>query len=121
MKGLRDVVSEVHGLGGASARAAQSARDTRDSYGPITPPAPARDRPGVFRTRLWHAVSATKSHRPITPSILPVPDTRREYEEDQAPLHARYAQQVHAEDDEHISRARRARIAASSRIWWRCW
>jgi len=36
IKGFRDVVSEVHDLGGASAKAAQSARDIRDSY---TPPA----------------------------------------------------------------------------------
>jgi len=34
IKGFRDVVSEVHDLGGASAKAAQSARDTRDSYPP---------------------------------------------------------------------------------------
>ncbi len=32
-KGFRDVVSEVQGLGSATAKAAQSARDTRDSYG----------------------------------------------------------------------------------------
>jgi hypothetical protein len=40
IKGFRDVVSEVHDLGGASAKAAQSARDTRDSY---TPPPPQQD------------------------------------------------------------------------------
>ena len=34
IKGFRDVVSEVHDLGGASAKAAQSARDIRDSYRP---------------------------------------------------------------------------------------
>jgi hypothetical protein len=34
IKGFRDVVSEVHDLGGASAKAAQSARDIRDSYTP---------------------------------------------------------------------------------------
>jgi hypothetical protein len=34
IRGFRDVVSEVHDLGGASAKAAQSARDTRDSYPP---------------------------------------------------------------------------------------
>ncbi len=34
IKGFRDVVSEVHDLGSASAKAAQSARDTRDSYTP---------------------------------------------------------------------------------------
>jgi len=33
MKGFRDVVSGVHDLGGATAKAAQSARNTRDSYG----------------------------------------------------------------------------------------
>jgi hypothetical protein len=33
MRSFRDAVSEAHDLGGASARAAQSARDTRDSYG----------------------------------------------------------------------------------------
>ncbi len=33
MKGFRDVVSGVQDLGGATAKAAQSARDTRDSYG----------------------------------------------------------------------------------------
>jgi hypothetical protein len=32
-RSFRDTISEVHDLGGASARAAQSARDTRDSYG----------------------------------------------------------------------------------------
>jgi hypothetical protein len=36
MKGFRDVVSGVRDLGGASAKAAQSARDTRDSYGSIS-------------------------------------------------------------------------------------
>ena len=36
MKGFRDVVSGVRDLGGATARAAQSARDTRDSYGSIS-------------------------------------------------------------------------------------
>jgi hypothetical protein len=34
IKGFRDVVSEVHDRGGASAKAAQSARDIRDSYAP---------------------------------------------------------------------------------------
>ena len=41
IKGFRDVVSEVHDLGGASAKAAQSARDIRDFYTP--PPYPAAD------------------------------------------------------------------------------
>jgi len=36
IKGFRDVISGVHDLGGASAKAAQSARDTRDSYGPVS-------------------------------------------------------------------------------------
>lgn len=38
MKGFRDVVSEVHDLGAATAKAAQSARDARDSYGPAGSP-----------------------------------------------------------------------------------
>src|SRR5262249_11592408 len=42
IKGFRDVVGEVHDLGGASAKAAQSARDMRDSY----PPPPAYRAPG---------------------------------------------------------------------------
>ena len=37
-RNFRDVISEAHDLGGASARAAQSARDTRDSYGSQRPP-----------------------------------------------------------------------------------
>jgi hypothetical protein len=37
IKGFRNVVSEVHDLGTATARAAQSARNTRDSYGDETP------------------------------------------------------------------------------------
>jgi hypothetical protein len=37
LKSLRDVVSEVDDLGAASAKAAQSARDTRDSYGTASP------------------------------------------------------------------------------------
>jgi hypothetical protein len=40
IKGFRDVVSEVHDLGGASAKAAQSAREIRDSYTPPAYPAP---------------------------------------------------------------------------------
>ena len=61
-------MSEVHGLGGASARAAQSARDTRNSYGPITPPVPPETDP-EFSEHGYGTSSATKSHRPITPSI----------------------------------------------------
>lgn len=34
LKGFRNVVNEVDGLGAASAKAAQSARDIRESYGP---------------------------------------------------------------------------------------
>jgi hypothetical protein len=37
IKGFRNVVSEVHDLGAATAKAAQSARDTRDSYEDETP------------------------------------------------------------------------------------
>jgi hypothetical protein len=43
IKGFRDVVSEVHDLGAATAKAAQSARDMRDSY---EPPASAYAPPG---------------------------------------------------------------------------
>jgi hypothetical protein len=54
IKGFRDVVSEVHDLGAASAKAAQSARETRDSYGPATarralPPPPPEEPPAVAR------------------------------------------------------------------------
>jgi hypothetical protein len=37
LKGLRDVVNEADDLGAASAKAAQSARNTRDSYGSASP------------------------------------------------------------------------------------
>ncbi len=41
---FRGVVSEVNALGGATAKAAQSARDTRDSYAPAAPqPHPTAD------------------------------------------------------------------------------
>ena len=45
IKGFRDVVSEVHDLGAATAKSAQSARDTRDSYGPrpAAPPWPGEE------------------------------------------------------------------------------
>jgi hypothetical protein len=36
MRGFRDVVSEVNDLGAATAKAAQSARDMRDSYGAVS-------------------------------------------------------------------------------------
>src|SRR5690348_9852833 len=36
LKGFRNVVSEVDGLGAATAKAAQTARDTRDSYVPVS-------------------------------------------------------------------------------------
>jgi hypothetical protein len=51
IKGFRDVVSEVHDLGAATAKAAQSARDTRDSYGPVSsqhlPPVPPAEEPAA--------------------------------------------------------------------------
>jgi hypothetical protein len=37
LKGFRDVVSEIDDLGAATAKAAQFARDTRDSYAPVPP------------------------------------------------------------------------------------
>lgn len=37
IKGFRDVVSEVHDLGAVTAKAVQSARDTRDSYSSMPP------------------------------------------------------------------------------------
>jgi hypothetical protein len=40
IKGFRNVVNEVHDLGAATAKAAQSARDTRDSYGAGYPQQP---------------------------------------------------------------------------------
>jgi len=36
IKGFRNVVNQVHDLGAATAKAAQSARDTRDSYSPTS-------------------------------------------------------------------------------------
>lgn len=36
LKGFRNVVNEVDGLGAATAKAAQTARDTRDSYVPVS-------------------------------------------------------------------------------------
>jgi hypothetical protein len=38
IKGFRNVVGEAHDLGTATAKGAQSARDTRDSYGPMSSP-----------------------------------------------------------------------------------
>jgi hypothetical protein len=47
IKGFRNVVNEVHDLGAATAKAAQSARDTRDQYGAGSPQQfPAEDSPG---------------------------------------------------------------------------
>jgi hypothetical protein len=42
LKGFRNVMNEVDGLGAATAKAAQTARDTRESYGPAASPSPAR-------------------------------------------------------------------------------
>ncbi len=42
LKGFRDVVSEAHNLGAATAKAAQFARNARDSYGSAPAPAPAQ-------------------------------------------------------------------------------
>ena len=38
IKGFREVANEVHDLGAATAKSAQAARDTRDSYGRAVPP-----------------------------------------------------------------------------------
>jgi len=40
IKGFRNVVNEVHDLGTATAKAARSAREVRDSYGPAPPQLP---------------------------------------------------------------------------------
>jgi hypothetical protein len=45
LKGFRTVVNEADGLGAATAKAAQTARDTRESYGPTA--AGSRQRPAV--------------------------------------------------------------------------
>jgi hypothetical protein len=46
LKGFRNVVSETNGLGSASARAAQTARDTRDTYEPQPRRLPEAQEPG---------------------------------------------------------------------------
>ena len=38
IKGFREVANEVHDLGAATAKSAQAARETRDSYGRAVPP-----------------------------------------------------------------------------------
>jgi hypothetical protein len=59
LRGFRNVVSEVDDLGAATARAAQSARDTRDSYQPVSrrpqaenPPPPPPPPPDRFEPKL---------------------------------------------------------------------
>lgn len=59
LKGFRNVVNEVDGLGAATAKAAQTARDTRDSYVPVS------------RQRASHAedldAASPAVHEPIEP------------------------------------------------------
>src|SRR5215472_458413 len=62
LKGFRNVVSEVDGLGAATAKAAQTARDTRDSYVPVA------------RPRTTQAEDLDAGQRPVREPIEPYYD-----------------------------------------------
>jgi len=106
IKGFRDVVSEVHDLGAATAKSAQSARDTRDSYGPrpAAPPWPGEEdgatAPGDFEPVLdsedWssaHQQSDQTSGRRSFPEF--------EHHDTRRPPSARHQPYVATGDDEH--------------------
>jgi hypothetical protein len=76
IKGFRNVVNEVHDLGTAAAKAAQSARDTRDQYGvgsaqPFpeddSPEAPPRGRQSKFDAA-WESGNHDAQLRGLEPS-----------------------------------------------------
>jgi hypothetical protein len=83
LRGFRDVVNEVDDLGTATAKAAQSARDTRDSYGPAAPrrspqpedPTPAypsgRFEPQLDADSLRFTNEAPLQIRSLEPSVEP--------------------------------------------------
>jgi len=89
IKGFRDVVSEVHDLGAATAKAAQSARDTRDSYvaAPqrlVTPaPAAAPSPSGRFALQLDVAEPAKLDARRVR---SPEPEEIEDEPPEQPPL-----------------------------------
>jgi len=133
IKGFRNVVNEVHDLGAATAKAAQSARDTRDSYGagyPQQPEGSPSFAPRARRSQLdpaeWETGSYDAHPRSLEPS----------YElEDEQPLmpQSTRPRPPRAADEEEYEDERPARsyrglvkplvllvviVAAIAAIWW---
>jgi hypothetical protein len=102
IKGFRDVVSEVHDLGSATAKAAQSARETRDSYGSVSPGSmspgymsPGSTSPGSMSPAAEEAASAHDYESEL--------DTEDFAAEDYEPRHERGRMLRHEAEDEEAA------------------
>jgi hypothetical protein len=105
LKGFRTVVSEVDGLGAATAKAAQTARDTRDTYVPVS-------RPRVSQAEDLDA-AAPSAREPTAPhyedrEFHPAGDEPHE-QHGLEPAYGSADEDAFAEDDRPASRALRPR------------
>ncbi len=103
IKGFRDVVNEVHDLGAATAKSAQAARDTRDSYGRATPPSwPPAEEAAV---PLAHDYAPEVEAEDLTPAHEERNDRGSfpdfEHEGTRPPLSPRHQPYAATADDEH--------------------
>jgi hypothetical protein len=107
VRGFRSVVKEADGLGAASAKAAQTARDTRDSYVPVSRQRPEPDyaEPPAVQERIEHRYdeepheAAEHDEHPLQ-SLEPGYDEVAEEPPMQAPRYARQPPSHDIEDDE---------------------
>jgi hypothetical protein len=113
IKGFREVVNEVHDLGAATAKSAQSARDTRDSYGQATPPWSPTEEAEDPLARDFEPEVEAEDLRPAHEEA----DSRRSFPEFEhggarSPLSARYHPYAATDDDEHYVRPPRSQGGA---------
>ena len=104
VRGFRSVVKEADGLGAATAKAAQTARDTRDSYIPVSRQRPQPDypEPPAAQERIEHRYN-DEPLEPAEHDELPLHSLEPAYDEvaEEPPMAPRYARQQPSHDIEH--------------------
>jgi hypothetical protein len=99
-RSFRDAIGDVHDLGGASARAAQSARDTRDSYGAAPQPSDEDADPDLFNHFGTEGDADDLSAEHYDSRQPHGRDADYDRDDDGVLQPARHPQQAH--DDEHV-------------------
>lgn len=103
VRGFRSVVKEADGLGAATAKAAQTARDTRDSYIPVSRqrPQPGYPEPPAAQEQIEHRYN-DEPLEPAEHDELPLHSLEPAYDEvaEEPPMAPRYARQQPSHDIE---------------------